>query len=76
MQIFLCSGRLIFGPDARSLIVTVLLILVPAVVFCTLVARDLLHEFHSHNAGYAVLVVAIVFTVYVSLLFFCLLIVI
>lgn len=67
-NIFLCSGRLIFGPDARSLIVTVLLILVPSVVFCTLVARNLLHDFHSYNAGYAILVVAIVFTIYVLVL--------
>ncbi|KAA8546960.1 hypothetical protein F0562_003389 [Nyssa sinensis] len=65
---FLFNGRLIFGPDARSLIVTLLLILVPIVIFCTLVARNLLHEFPAYNAGYAILVVAIVFTIYVLML--------
>ncbi|XP_043716681.1 protein S-acyltransferase 8-like [Telopea speciosissima] len=65
---FIFSGRLIFGPDARSLIVTVLLILVPIIIFCVLVARHLRHLFPTYNAGYAILVVAIVFTIYVMVL--------
>ena len=67
MQKFILGGRLIFGPDARSLIVTLLLIIVPVVLFCVFVARHLRHEFSSYNAGYAILVAAIVFTVYVSM---------
>ncbi|GMH06664.1 hypothetical protein Nepgr_008504 [Nepenthes gracilis] len=70
-NIFLFQGRLIFGPDARSLIVTILLIFVPAVIFCTFVASKLLHAFPAYNAGYAILVVAIVFTVYVLVLLLC-----
>jgi palmitoyltransferase ZDHHC9/14/18 len=59
---------LIFGPDARSLIVTLLLIIVPIIIFCVFVARHLRHEFSPDNVGYVILVMAIIFTIYVSLL--------
>ncbi|KAI3945800.1 hypothetical protein MKW98_023074 [Papaver atlanticum] len=60
---FFFGGRLVFGPDAKSLLVTVLLILIPSVLFCTLVVRHIRHEFN--NAGYAILVVAILLAIYV-----------
>ncbi|XP_059307961.1 protein S-acyltransferase 8-like isoform X2 [Lycium ferocissimum] len=62
---FLLGGRLMFGPDAKSLIITFTLILVPVVLFCVFVARNLVHELQTESAGYAILVIAIVFTIYV-----------
>lgn len=67
---FFLGGRLIFGPDARSLLVTILLIIVPVIIFCVFVAWHLRHHFSTYNAGYAVLVAAIVFTIYVLVLLF------
>nr|AFK45958.1 unknown [Lotus japonicus] len=67
---FICGGRLVFGPDARSLLITLLLILVPVIIFCVCVARHLRHEFSSDYSGYAILVVAILFTILVLLLLF------
>ncbi|KAK7279807.1 hypothetical protein RJT34_24865 [Clitoria ternatea] len=67
---FIFGGRLIFGPDARSLLVTLLLIIVPVIIFCVFVARHLRHEFSSYNSGYAILVVAILFTIHVLVLLF------
>ncbi|KAJ6685207.1 S-ACYLTRANSFERASE [Salix purpurea] len=65
---FILDGRLIFGPDARSLIVTLLLVIVPVIIFCVFVARHLRHEFSPDNVGYAILVMAIIFTIYVLVL--------
>ena len=66
LQIFIFRGRLIFGPDARSLIITLLLIIVPVIIFCTNVARNLIDEISGNIAGYAILLVTVVFTIYVS----------
>ncbi|KAI4389723.1 hypothetical protein MLD38_001920 [Melastoma candidum] len=67
---FILGGRLIFGPDAKSLIITLALIVVPVVIFCVFVAWHLRHEFSLHDAGYSVMAVAICFTIYVLVLLF------
>ena len=71
LQKFLLQGRLIFGPDVRSLFLTIFLIAAPVAVFCVFVARKLMHVY-SHNSGISILVVAVVVTVYVSSLSFSL----
>ncbi|XP_040998640.1 protein S-acyltransferase 8-like [Juglans microcarpa x Juglans regia] len=67
---FILGGRLIFGPDARSLLVTILLLIVPLVIFCVFVARHLRHEFSPYNVGYTILVVAVVFIIHVLVLLY------
>lgn len=65
MQIFFLQGRFIFGPDVRSLLLTVFLIVAPVAVFCVFVARHLMDEF-PHNSGIAIMAIVIAFTLYVS----------
>ncbi|GLJ25160.1 hypothetical protein SUGI_0481280 [Cryptomeria japonica] len=65
---FFLGGRLVFGPDIRSLFITVVLIVAPIAIFCVFVVRNLLHKFSQYNSGYAILVVTIVYTFYVLLL--------
>ncbi|XVF61802.1 hypothetical protein PTKIN_Ptkin08bG0159700 [Pterospermum kingtungense] len=67
-NIFFFRGRLIFGPDARSIIITLLLIIVPVIIFCTSVARNLVDEISGNIAGYAILLVTVVLTIYLLLL--------
>ena len=65
MQIFFLGGRVIFGPDVRSVFLSIFLIVAPVAFFCVFVARKLLDEF-AHHLGILVMVIAIVFTSYVS----------
>lgn len=60
---FLLGGRLIFGPDVRSLFLTIFMIIVPVAVFCAFVAKNLLDKF-PHHLGIFILAIAITFTVY------------
>ncbi|KAL8256852.1 hypothetical protein R6Q59_028893 [Mikania micrantha] len=66
-NIFFLDGRFIFGPDIRSIFLSLFLIVAPVVVFCVFVARKLLDKF-SHHLGILVMVIAIAFTIYVVIL--------
>ncbi|XP_061360899.1 probable protein S-acyltransferase 5 [Gastrolobium bilobum] len=61
---FFLQGRLIFGPDVKSIFMTIFLIVAPVAVFCALVARKLLDDF-PHHSGYSILIVVIVHTMFV-----------
>ncbi|KAI3463591.1 hypothetical protein Pfo_020254 [Paulownia fortunei] len=64
---FCLGGRFIFGPDVRSVFLTIFLIVAPAAIFCVFVARKLMDDF-SGDWGIAIMVVFIVFTLYVLVL--------
>jgi hypothetical protein len=64
--VFLLKGRFIFGPDARSLFVTMFLIVAPVSIFCPLVAKELMDKF-SYGLGLPVMIAAVLFTAYVSI---------
>ncbi|KAI3761447.1 hypothetical protein L1987_51863 [Smallanthus sonchifolius] len=63
-NIFFLGGRFIFGPDIRSIFLSIFLIVAPVVAFCVFVARKLLDKF-SHDIGILVMIIVIVFTIYV-----------
>uniref|UniRef100_A0A0E0LXC2 S-acyltransferase n=1 Tax=Oryza punctata TaxID=4537 RepID=A0A0E0LXC2_ORYPU len=60
---FFLQGRFIFGPDVRSIFLTMFLIVAPVVAFCVFVARHLIDDFPG-DWGISVMVVVVVFTVY------------
>ncbi|KAF8103302.1 hypothetical protein N665_0188s0242 [Sinapis alba] len=62
-NIFCLKGRFIFGPDVRSLGLTITLIVLPVIVFCIFVASKLIDDF-SDTWGLSILSVALVFTIY------------
>ncbi|KAI4319015.1 hypothetical protein MLD38_032665 [Melastoma candidum] len=66
-NIFWLDGRLIFGPDAGSLLLTLFLVVAPVGVFCAFVAPKFFPVF-PHPLGILILVFAIVL-VFTDLLF-------
>lgn len=46
-NIFFLEGRLIFGPDVRSLIATVCLIVIPVIIFAAVVSQQLAHGYQN-----------------------------
>ena len=67
LQIFFLGGRLIFGPDVRSLFATICLIVIPVIVFAAVVPQQLAHGYQNQIGGW-VASVSVIFTAYVSLL--------
>ncbi|KAF5746356.1 hypothetical protein HS088_TW06G00527 [Tripterygium wilfordii] len=66
---FCLGGRLIFGPDSRSIFVTVALIVTPVILFCAFVSQRLINEFH-HRMVNLIVATCIVFASYVIFLLF------
>ncbi|KAK1360018.1 S-acyltransferase [Heracleum sosnowskyi] len=66
-NVFLLQGRLIFGPDIRSIFLTIFLIAVPAAIFCGFIGRKLMDEY-SDSFGIWIIAVAVLFTIYVLVL--------
>ncbi|WCJ36316.1 DHHC-type zinc finger family protein [Euphorbia peplus] len=60
-NVFFLGGRLIFGPDARSVLLTIFLIVAPVAVFCVLVAGKLIDDF-AGDWGVSIIVVLLVLT--------------
>ncbi|KAI5432589.1 hypothetical protein KIW84_020049, partial [Lathyrus oleraceus] len=66
-NIFFLQGRLMFGPDVKSLIITIFLVVAPVAVFCAFVARKLMVDFPQHF-GYSILILVIIHIVLIALL--------
>ncbi|KAL7171890.1 hypothetical protein ACSBR2_036531 [Camellia fascicularis] len=66
---FFLGGRLIFGPDFRSLFLTMCLIVVPVILFCAFVSQGLVHVL-PHRLGHLVVVSSAVFIAYIIVLLF------
>ncbi|CAL0299278.1 unnamed protein product [Lupinus luteus] len=64
---FFLQGRFIFGPDARSLFLSITLIVAPVAVFCVFIARKLMDDFSDH-LGILIMAVPVIFTIYVLVL--------
>ncbi|XWS39395.1 hypothetical protein CRYUN_Cryun18bG0050800 [Craigia yunnanensis] len=60
---FCLGGRLVFGPDVRSIFLTIFLIVIPVILFCAFVSQRLIHEFDLHF-GNLIVPFIILFTVY------------
>ncbi|XP_043726207.1 probable protein S-acyltransferase 7 [Telopea speciosissima] len=66
---FFLGGRLIFGPDVRSLFFTVFLIVTPVILFGAFVSQRLVNEF-SHHLGSLIVAISAIFTIYIVILLF------
>ncbi|KAF9689047.1 hypothetical protein SADUNF_Sadunf01G0051200 [Salix dunnii] len=69
LRIFCLGGRLVFGPDVRSLFLTILLIMVPVVLFSAFVSQRLVEDF-QHQLGDYIVAICVILTAYVIILLF------
>ncbi|PIA34010.1 hypothetical protein AQUCO_03900122v1 [Aquilegia coerulea] len=63
---FFFGGRLVFGPDVRSLLLTLSLIVIPAFLFCAFISQRVVID-NQHNT---ILVASVIFTAYIIVLLF------
>jgi palmitoyltransferase ZDHHC9/14/18 len=64
-QIFCLGGRLIFGPDYRSILLTISLITVPVILFAVFICKRLADEV-DYFLGNLVLSISVILCVHVS----------
>ncbi|KAF4390571.1 hypothetical protein F8388_006068 [Cannabis sativa] len=65
---FFLKGRLIFGPDVRSLYLTIFLIVTPVILFSAFVSQTPING--RHSLGNLIVIICVVFTIYVIFLLF------
>ncbi|KAI9079697.1 hypothetical protein K1719_038318 [Acacia pycnantha] len=63
-NVFFLQGRLIFGPDVKSIFLTIFLMVAPVAAFCAFVARKLVDDF-PHHSGWLIMVIVIALTMFV-----------
>ncbi|XP_027343160.1 probable protein S-acyltransferase 6 [Abrus precatorius] len=63
-NVFCLRGRLIFGPDVKSMFLSTFLIVAPTSVFCAFVLRKLVDGFPNH-LGWSIMIAVIVLTLFV-----------
>lgn len=64
LQKFYCGGRIVFGPDIKSIFLTLSLILIPVILFWVFVAKALIIAYHGE--GIILVVSSALLTAYVS----------
>ncbi|KAF4371547.1 hypothetical protein G4B88_008262 [Cannabis sativa] len=66
---FFCGGRLIFGPDAASVLLSVFLIAGPAIAFCVKVYYEIDHMRYYYHSNWSLVLVIGVFLTLLDLTF-------
>ncbi|KAK8617370.1 hypothetical protein V6N13_080286 [Hibiscus sabdariffa] len=60
---FYLGGRVVFGPDVRSIFLTISLIVIPVILFCAFVSRRIVLAY-DNNLGNRIVSILILFTIY------------